>query len=61
MRELRNDLDTLKLQAQLHTANVQEENPSQELRIQELKSIVEDLTKQNIQQRLEINQIRKNT
>ncbi|MHA1104600.1 MAG: hypothetical protein ACTSPN_02635 [Promethearchaeota archaeon] len=61
MRELRNDLDTLKLQIQLHAANKQEENPSNELRLQELKSMVEDLTKQNIQQRLEINQLRKNT
>ena len=61
LRELRNDLDTLKLQTQLHSANIQEENPSYELRFQELKSMVEDLTKQNIQQRLEINQLRKNT
>ncbi|MBY9003899.1 MAG: hypothetical protein KGD73_07995 [Candidatus Lokiarchaeota archaeon] len=61
IREIRNELDTLKLQNQLPLANIQEENPSYELRLQELKSIVEDLTKQNIQQRLEINQLRKNT
>ena len=61
IRELRNDLDTLKLQTQLHSTNIQVENPSNELRLQELKSMVEDLTKQNIQQRLEINQLRKNT
>ncbi|MCJ7647189.1 MAG: hypothetical protein MUP85_01115 [Candidatus Lokiarchaeota archaeon] len=61
IRELRNDYDTLKLQTQLHSANKQEENPSYELRLQELKSMVEDLTKVNIQQRLEINQLRKNT
>ncbi|MHA1669830.1 MAG: hypothetical protein ACTSV5_04535 [Promethearchaeota archaeon] len=60
IRELRNDLDTLKLQTQLHSTPKQEENPSYELRLQELKSMVEDLTKQNIQQRLEINQLRKN-
>ncbi|MBY9017252.1 MAG: hypothetical protein KGD66_00325 [Candidatus Lokiarchaeota archaeon] len=59
IRELRNNLDTLKLQTQPYSSNMQEENPSYELRLQELKSIVEDLTKQNIQQRLEINQIRK--
>ncbi len=61
IRELRNDLDTLKLQTQLHSTSMQVENPSYELRLQELKSMVEDLTKQNIQQRLEIQQLRKNT
>ena len=61
LTELRNDLDTLKLQTQLHSTHMLEENPSYELRIQELKSMVEDLTKQTIQQRLEINQLRKNT
>ncbi len=54
IRELRKE--TLKLQTQLHSTRLQEENPSYELRLQELKSMVEDLTKQNIQLR-----IRKNT
>jgi chromosome segregation ATPase len=60
IRELRNELDTLKIKTQLNTGKLQQEDPSYELRIQELKSMLEDLKKQNIQQRLEINQYRKN-
>jgi chromosome segregation ATPase len=59
LTDLRNEIDTLKLQAQLQVTSHSKQDPHIELRIQELKSIIEDLTKQNIQQRLEINQLRK--
>ena len=58
--ELRNDFDSLKMQSQLQVSPNSSQNPQIELRIQELKSQIDDLTKQNIQQRLEINQLRKN-
>ena len=56
---LRNDFDSLKIKTQLQGSSNSEQNPQIELRIQELKSQIDDLTKQNIQQRLEINQLRK--
>ena len=58
--ELRTDFDSFKIQSQLQVSPSSSQNPQIELRIQELKSQIDDLTKQNIQQRLEINQLRKN-
>jgi len=57
--ELINEVDRLSIAAQNETQTQQVENPQLLLRIEELKTIIEDLTKQNIQQRLEIDQLRK--
>jgi chromosome segregation ATPase len=57
--ELINDVDRLSIVTQDNTQTDQVENPQLLLRIEELKTIIEDLTKQNIQQRLEIDQLRK--
>ena len=56
---LRSDFESLKIKTQLQGNSNSVQNPQIELRIQELKSQIDDLTKQNIQQRLEINQLRK--
>ena len=56
---LRSDFESLKVKTQLQNNSDSTQNPQIELRIQELKSQIDDLTKQNIQQRLEINQLRK--
>jgi chromosome segregation ATPase len=56
---LRSDFESLKIKTQLQGNSNSAQNPQIELRIQELKSQIDDLTKQNIQQRLEINQLRK--
>ena len=56
---LRSDFESLKIKTQLQGSSNSGQNPQIELRIQELKSQIDDLTKQNIQQRLEINQLRK--
>jgi chromosome segregation ATPase len=56
---LRNDFESLKVKTQLQSNSNSTQSPQIELRIQELKSQIDDLTKQNIQQRLEINQLRK--
>lgn len=58
--DLRSDFESLKIQSQIQVGPNSSQNPQIELRIQELKSQIDDLTKQNIQQRLEINQLRKN-
>jgi chromosome segregation ATPase len=58
---LRNDFESLKVNTQLQSNSNSTQSPQIELRIQELKSQIDDLTKQNIQQRLEINQLRKST
>ena len=58
--DLCSDFESLKIQSQLQVDPNSSQNPQIELRIQELKSQIDDLTKQNIQQRLEINQLRKN-
>ncbi|MFX1588649.1 MAG: hypothetical protein ACFFC1_10875 [Promethearchaeota archaeon] len=57
--ELMNDINKLSLAAQTHIQTQEVENPQLILRIEELKTIIEDLTKQNIEQRLEIDQLRK--
>jgi chromosome segregation ATPase len=58
--ELMADVDKLSFLAESHTQAQNIEDPQLILRIEELKNIIEDLTKQNIQQRLEIDQLRKN-
>ncbi len=57
--ELMNDINKLSIAAQTHIQTQEVENPKLILRIEELKTIIEDLTKQNIEQRLEIDRLRK--
>jgi hypothetical protein len=57
--ELKTDLDTLRTQAQDHNISTQAVSPEFNLRLKELESLVDDLKKQNIQQRLEISQLSK--
>jgi hypothetical protein len=56
------DQKTNELSAQLQTQNTTSTSipPDVKLRFNELQSLVDDLSKQNIQQRLEISQLRKN-
>ncbi len=53
--------NTEALKMQIHTQNTasQSIHPDVKLRLKELQSLVDDLNKQNIQQRLEISQLRK--
>jgi chromosome segregation ATPase len=57
--ELRADLDSLKNQDQTQKITSKTVSPEFNLRFKELESLVDDLNKQNIQQRLEISQLRK--
>jgi len=57
--ELNADLETLKMQIHTQNAPSQSIPPGVKLRLNELQSLVDDLSKQNIQQRLEISQLRK--
>ena len=57
--ELKADLDSLKMQTQDQTQEGRTISPEFNLRLKELESLVDDLSKQNIQQRLEISQLRK--
>ncbi|MFX0019841.1 MAG: hypothetical protein ACFFAK_02320 [Promethearchaeota archaeon] len=57
--ELINDINRLSIAAETHFQTQEVENPQFMLRIKELESVIEDLTKQNIEQRLEIDQLRK--
>jgi len=57
--ELYADLDALKMQIHTQNATSQSIHPDVKLRLNELQSLVDDLSKQNIQQRLEISQLRK--
>jgi len=59
INELKTELDRIKFDIQTQSQPIQSEDTSISLRIKELKSIIEDLNKQNIQQRLEISQLRK--
>ena len=56
------DQKTNELSSQIQTQNVTSKSipPDVKLRFNELQSLVDDLSKQNIQQRLEISQLRKN-
>jgi len=57
--QLMNDINKLSIAAETHIQTQEVENPQLILRIEELKTIIEDLSKQNIEQRLEIDQLRK--
>ncbi|MFW9771585.1 MAG: hypothetical protein ACFFBY_03060 [Promethearchaeota archaeon] len=56
---LMNDLNRLSVATQNQSQTPQAENPQLLLRIEELRTIIEDLTKQNKELRLEIDQLRK--
>ena len=56
---LQSELDTFKIQAQAGPNSANSMNPNIALRIKELESMIDDLNKQNIQQRLELTQLRK--
>ena len=55
------DIAALKMQIHTQNAPSQSIHPDVKLRLKELQSLVDDLTKQTIQQRLEISQLRKST
>ena len=57
--ELNADIGALKMQIHTQNATSQAIHPDVKLRLKELQSLVDDLSKQNIQQRLEISQLRK--
>jgi len=57
--EIEAELDGLRIQIQTQANTTQTINPDVNLRFKELESLVDDLSKQNIQQRLEISQLRK--
>jgi chromosome segregation ATPase len=57
---LENELGELNAKKQKQHGEISEGNSNIVLRIAELKSVIEDLRKQNVQQRLEISQLRKN-
>jgi len=57
--EIEAELDNLRFQIQTQPKTTQTINPGINLRFKELESLVDDLSKQNIQQRLEISQLRK--
>jgi chromosome segregation ATPase len=58
-KEFRADLDSLRTQNKTQNSSAQTVSPESNLRLKELESMVDDLSKQNIQQRLEISQLRK--
>jgi chromosome segregation ATPase len=57
--EIEAELDILRFQIQNQANTTQTVNPDINLRFKELESLVDDLNKQNIEQRLEISQLRK--
>lgn len=57
--EIEAELDSLRIQIQTQANTTQTINPDVNLRFKELESLVDDLSKQNIEQRLEISQLRK--
>ncbi|MFX1588362.1 MAG: hypothetical protein ACFFC1_09420 [Promethearchaeota archaeon] len=61
LSELKSELDTFKFQSRDQALIPPTEDPQLIVRINELKSIIEELNKQNAQQRLEISQLRKST
>ncbi len=60
INELNADLVALKMQIHTQKPTSQSIHPDVRLRLKELHSLVDDLSKQTIQQRLEISQLRKN-
>lgn len=61
INDLKLELDKLSFKSLTQVPSVSAVDPNLTLRINELKNIIEDLNKQNIQQRLEISQLRKST
>ena len=59
--DLKNELSQVNAKKQTLVSGNVEENSNIALRVEELKSLIEDLKKQNVQQRLEISQLRKST
>ncbi len=59
INELNADIEAFKMQIHTQNATSQAIHPEVKLRLKELQSLVDDLSKQNIQQRLEISQLRK--
>jgi len=59
LNELEAELDSLRIQIQAQANTTQTINPDINLRFKEFESLVDELSKQNIQQRLEISQLRK--
>jgi chromosome segregation ATPase len=57
--EIEAELDGLRIQIQTQANTTQTINPDVNLRFKELESLVDDLNKQNIEQQLEISQLRK--
>jgi chromosome segregation ATPase len=57
--EIEAELDSLRFQIQTQANTTKTVNPDINLRFKELESLVDDLNKQNIEQRLEISQLRK--
>ncbi|MEJ2296289.1 MAG: hypothetical protein P8Y23_16190, partial [Candidatus Lokiarchaeota archaeon] len=56
---LKTELSELNAKKQIPHGEISKGNSNIALRIEELKSVIEDLRKQNVQQRLEISQLRK--
>jgi len=59
--DLKAELDKVRFEVRGQTTTSFTEDPQLTVRINELKSIIEELNKQNAQQRLEISQLRKST
>ncbi|MFX1446881.1 MAG: hypothetical protein ACFFCG_01950 [Promethearchaeota archaeon] len=59
INDLKANLDSIKIQTQSQNSLTQTISPEFTVRLKELESMVDDLNKQNIQQRLEISQLRK--
>lgn len=59
INKLQSELDSFKIQTQAGLNNTNTMNPNIVLRIKELESMIDDLNKQNIQQRLELSHLRK--
>lgn len=59
IRNMQSELDSYKTKGQIKSSSDYGLKPELDLRIKELESYVEDLTKQNIQQRIEISELRK--
>ncbi|MHA1509387.1 MAG: hypothetical protein ACTSO6_11865, partial [Promethearchaeota archaeon] len=59
--ELNGEIESLKMQIQSQKATSQAIHPDVKLRLKELQILVDDLSKQTIQQRLEISLLRKNS
>ncbi|NHJ24857.1 MAG: hypothetical protein EAX89_09795 [Candidatus Lokiarchaeota archaeon] len=59
IRNMQSELDSYKTKGQIKSSSDYGLEPELDLRIKELESYVEDLTKQNIQQRIEISELRK--